>query len=97
MKKCILNLPEDFNEYSWEFKLRGCCQLDIEIYDKIYTFNFYDSVRLNQTIKDDLNSSQFFFYENLVVLESITIENIEKFIIYVMDTSYLNQFNSKLK
>ena len=54
-------------------------------------------MRLNQTIKDDLNSSQFFFYENLVLLESITIENIEKFIIYVMDTSYLNQFNSKLK
>lgn len=92
-----MNLPEDFNDYAWEFESKGFFQLDIEIYDKIYTFNFYDSVRLNQTIKDDLNSSQFLFYENLVVLESITIENIEKFILYVIDTPYINQFNLKQK
>lgn len=96
MKNYVIKLPDDFNEYAWGIESKGCLEIDIEIYSNVYTFNFYDPVRVNQTIQDDLDSSQFFFYENLVVLESITIENIEKFIQYVIDTPYLNQFNSKL-
>lgn len=61
MENYILNLSDDFSEYAWEIESKGCFEVDIKIFDKIYTFNFYDPIRLNQTIEDDLNSNQYFF------------------------------------
>lgn len=61
MKNYILNLSDDFSEYAWEVESKGCFEVDIKIFDKIYTFNFYDPIRLNQTIEDDLNLNQYFF------------------------------------
>lgn len=61
MKNYIINLSDDFCEYAWEIKLKGCLEVDIQIFDKLYTFNFYDPIRLKQTIEDDLRSNQYFF------------------------------------
>lgn len=61
MKNYIINLSDDFCEYAWEIELKGCLEVDIQIFDKLYTFNFYDPVRLKQTIEDDLRSNQYFF------------------------------------
>lgn len=58
---CILNLSDDFYEYAWEIELKGYFEVDIQIIDKLYTFNFYDPIRLKQTIEDDLRSNQYFF------------------------------------
>ncbi len=61
MKNYIINLSDDFCEYVWEIELKGCLEVDIQIFDKLYTFNFYDPIRLKQTIEDDLRSNQYFF------------------------------------
>lgn len=95
MKNYILNLSDDFSEYAWEVESKGCFEVDIKIFDKIYTFNFYDLIRLNQTIEDDLNLNQYFFYENMVVLPKVNLRNIEKFIEDIIDTPYLLSFSTK--
>jgi len=95
MKNYILNLSDDFSEYAWEVESKGCFEVDIKIFDKIYTFNFYDPIRLNQTIEDDLNLNQYFFYENMVVLPKVNLRNIEKFIEDIIDTPYLLSFSTK--
>ena len=61
MKNYIINLSDDFCEYAWEIELKGCLEVDIQIFDKLYTFNFYDPIRLKQTIEDDLRSNQYYF------------------------------------
>lgn len=96
MKKYIIKIEKDFSDYAWEIELKGCFEVDIQIFDKIYTFNFYDPIRLNQTIEDDLNSNQYFFYENLVVLPKVNLRNIEKFIEDIIDTPYLLSFSTKI-
>ena len=95
MKNYKIKLPDDFNEYAWEIESKGCLEIDIEIYANVYTFNFYDPVRLNQTIQDDWDSNQYFFYENMVVIPSVNIENIESFIKNIINTPYLTSFNIK--
>lgn len=95
MKNYILNLSDDFSEYAWEVESKGCFEVDIKIFDKIYTFNFYDPIRLNQTIEDDLSLNQYFFYENMVVLPKVNLRNIEKFIEDIIDTPYLLSFSTK--
>ncbi|MGB8809287.1 MAG: hypothetical protein WCD17_07975 [Acinetobacter calcoaceticus] len=95
MKKYIIKIEKDFSDYAWEIESKGFFEVDIQIFDKIYTFNFYDPIRLNQTIEDDLNSNQYFFYENLVVLPKVNLRNIEKFIEDIIDTPYLLSFSTK--
>lgn len=60
MKNYIINLSEGFSESAWEIELKGCFEVDIQVFDKLYTFNFYDPIRLKQAIEDDLRSNQFF-------------------------------------
>jgi len=96
MKNYILNLSDDFSDYAWEVESKGCLEVDIQIFDKLYTFNFYDPIRLNQSIEDDLNSNQYFFYENMVVLPKVNLRNIEKFIEDIIDTPYLFSFSTKI-
>ena len=96
MKNYIINLSDDFCEYTWEIELKGGFEVDIQIFDKLYTFNFYDPIRLKQTIEDDLRSNQYFFYENMVVLPKVNLRNIEKFIENIISTPYLLSFSTKI-
>jgi hypothetical protein len=96
MKKYLRKIEKDFSDYAWEVESKGCLELDIQIFDKIYTFNFYDPIRLNQTIENDLNSNQYFFCENLVILPKVNLKNIEKFIEDIIDTPYLLSFSTKI-
>ncbi|WP_447508176.1 hypothetical protein [Acinetobacter lactucae] len=96
MKKYIIKVERDFSDYAWEVESKGCLEVDIQIFDKLYTFNFYDPIRLNQTIENDLNSNQYFFCENLVVLPKVNLKNIEKFIEDIIDTPYLLSFSTKI-
>lgn len=95
MKDYNIKLPDDFYEYAWEIELKGCFEIDVQIAGNVYTFNFYDPIRLNQTVEDDLHSSQYFFYENMVILPRVNIENIKKFIEDVIDTPYILSFAIK--
>lgn len=96
MKKYIIKIEKDFSDYAWEVESKGCFEVDIQIFDKLYAFNFYDSIRLKQTIEDDLRSNQYFFYENMVVLPKVNLRNIEKFIEKIIDTPYLLSFSTKI-
>ncbi|MDX8239352.1 hypothetical protein SLL78_13605 [Acinetobacter pittii] len=96
MKKYLTKIEKDFSDYAWEVESKGCLELDIQIFDKIYTFNFYDPIRLNQTIENDLNSNQYFFCENPVILPKVNLKNIEKFIENIIDTPYLLSFSTKI-
>jgi hypothetical protein len=96
MKKYIIKIEKDFSEYAWEVELKGCLEVDIQIFDKLYTFNFYDPIRLKQNIEDDLRSNQYFFSENLVVLPKVNLDNIEKFIENIISTPYLLSFSTKI-
>ncbi|MBJ9704484.1 hypothetical protein [Acinetobacter calcoaceticus] len=96
MKNYIINLSDDFSEYVWKIELKGCFEVDIQVFDKLYTFNFYDPIRLKQNIEDDLRSDQYFFCENLVVLPKVNLRNIEKFIEDIIDTPYLLSFSTKI-
>lgn len=46
MKNYIINLSDDFCEYTWGIELKGCFEVDIQIFYKLYIFNFYDPIRL---------------------------------------------------
>ncbi|WP_416041095.1 hypothetical protein [Acinetobacter lactucae] len=96
MRKYIIKVERDFSDYAWEVESKGCLEVDIQIFDKLYTFNFYDPIRLNQTIENDLNSNQYFFCENLVILPKVNLKNIEKFIEDIIDTPYLLSFSTKI-
>lgn len=96
MKKYLTKIEKDFSDYAWEIELKGCFEVDIQIFYKLYTFNFYDPIRLKQTIEDDLRSNQYFFYENIVVLPKVNLRNIEKFIEGIIDTPYLLPFSTKI-
>jgi hypothetical protein len=95
MKNYIINFSDDFSEYAWEIELKGCFEVDIQVFDKLYTFNFYDPIRLKQTIEDDVRSNQYSFCENMVVLPKVNLRNIEKFIEDIIDTPYLLSFSTK--
>jgi len=47
MKNYIINLSDEFYEYAWEIELKGCLEVVVQIFDKLYMFNFYDPIRLN--------------------------------------------------
>lgn len=95
MKKYIIKIEKDFSDYAWEVESKGCFEVDIQIFDKLYTFNFYDPIRLKQAVEDDLRSNQYFFCENLVILPKVNLDNIEKFIENIIITPYLLSFSTK--
>ncbi|OYW79954.1 MAG: hypothetical protein B7Z26_07240 [Asticcacaulis sp. 32-58-5] len=72
-----LNVPEYFFDEPYGAKgYFSGCQLEYE--GQTYNLSFYDPVRLAQTIKDDIESDGIFFEKNVIVVQSITVEHLEK-------------------
>ena len=71
MAKYQILLPDDIDEIEWLIEAKGCFRLDVEIETEIYEFNFYDSVRLIQTMNDCLDCNTYFFEQNLVILPMV--------------------------
>ena len=46
MEKYIINSPDDFNDYDWEYEAKGCLEVEVTILKDSYTFNFYDIRRI---------------------------------------------------
>ncbi|WP_374668508.1 hypothetical protein [Acinetobacter sp.] len=92
MKNYTIQLENDFHEYAWEIEAKGWLQVDVEINQHMYTFNFYDPARLNQNIQDDLNSCQYFCDINLVVIPSVTLKHIQYFLENIIDTPSLSLY-----
>ncbi|WP_151962176.1 hypothetical protein [Acinetobacter bereziniae] len=86
MTAYYIHLPQDFHDYEWEYEKKGCLLLMIDISGKSYFFTFYDPVRLEQTIKDNLSEYNYFFEENLVVIDKVNLKNIQNFIENMINT-----------
>jgi len=73
-------LDTDFPSEYWEayMEMKGFYpSLKVIANNKEYEFNFYDPVRLSQTIAIDLQENYISFSEpNLIVIESVNPENI---------------------
>lgn len=41
MKNYLTKIEKDFSDYAWEVESKGCLELDIQVFDKLYTFNFF--------------------------------------------------------
>ncbi|WP_109441158.1 hypothetical protein [Acinetobacter haemolyticus] len=80
MKNYSLDYPHGFDleERIWEAK--GCITLIMTYEHQKFELNFYDPVRLVQTINDDLYSQQYFLEQNLIVVQNVNRLNIEKVI-----------------
>lgn len=75
----MLELPADFNEYGWDVEAKGCFGgAQLSAAGKTYKLNFYDPVRLAQEIDAELRRGQIFFESNLVVVKSVTREEMEQ-------------------
>jgi hypothetical protein len=72
-------LPSDFADYDWEVAAKGCFSAAMmTVAGKQYRLNFYDAMRLSQEIEGALESGRVFFEPNLVVIRSVTKEEMAK-------------------
>jgi len=79
MSSFTLVLPEDFHDYEWEVEAKGYfTEAKLSASGKNYRLNFFESVRLQQEIKSDLERVGVFFEPNLVVVSSVTRANMER-------------------
>jgi len=88
MMNYVIEIPEDFEDYEWEIESKGFLNINVKLDDKIFNINFYDRVRLNQTIEDDMGSGGFFFEKNLVVLEKVNLKEVKMFLDSIEGTGY---------
>ncbi|GLR13241.1 hypothetical protein GCM10007907_20310 [Chitinimonas prasina] len=73
------DLPSDFMGYEWEVTAKGCFSgARITVGGKQYRLNFYDAARLGQEIESELESGNVFFEPNLVIVRSVTKEEMER-------------------
>ncbi|ENW96435.1 hypothetical protein [Acinetobacter sp. NIPH 298] len=80
MKNYSLDFPDDFDLEEWIWETKGWITLTINYRNQKFELNFYDPVRLTQTMTDDLHSQQYFLEQNLIVIPNINRLNIEKVI-----------------
>ncbi len=82
-----LELDESFDKYAWETEAKGWFPNAVAIVDqRRYRVTFYDSARLAQDIADELKTAQVFFESNLVVVPSVTRQNMEHAIRAIVST-----------
>jgi hypothetical protein len=74
-----LVFPEGFDDYSFEVESKGWFPgATFSFLGKKYRLTFYDPARLRQVIEHELQGGSFFFEPNLVVVPSVTRQNMEK-------------------
>lgn len=75
----ILHFPQDFADHEWEIKSKGWYPFTVVTDDgKRFRLNFYDRIRLNQEVEDELNNSGLFFEPNIIVISEVTRNEIHK-------------------
>ncbi len=78
MKEHRVEFPEGFESYAWEVEVKGWLQGVVAIIDgRRYPLTFYDPTRLSQDVKDEVSRGVAFFEPNLIVVRSVTREQIE--------------------
>jgi hypothetical protein len=73
-----LVLPADFDEVAWLIETEGWfAGVTIEAGTDRYRPEFYDPVRLAQTIADEVRRSGIAVVENIIVVPAVTLDAIE--------------------
>ncbi len=79
MSSFSFELPADFADYEWEVEVKGWfSEATMVVSGKRYRLNFYDAVRLGQSIEGELQNGDYFFEPNLVVVKSVTGSNMRQ-------------------
>lgn len=74
-----LVFPEGFDDYAFEVEAKGWfLGATFAFLGKKHRMTFYDPVRLRQAIEKELQRGSVFFEPNLVVVSSVTRQNMEK-------------------
>jgi hypothetical protein len=83
-----LDFPAGFDDYAWEVQSKGWfSDVRLAAYGKQYRIAFYDPVRLSQEIQEEIHRGGVFFEPNLVVVQSITRESMEKAVELLMEST----------
>ena len=74
-----LVFPQGFDDYASEVESKGWfAEATLTFLGKKHWMTFYDPVGLRQEIEDELQRGSVFFEPNLVVVPSVTRQNMEK-------------------
>lgn len=77
MSDFSIEYPPGFEDYEWEVQAKGWLRgVVVVIHGRRHTVTVYDPTRLAQDINDALKRGDAFLEENLVVVRSVTPENI---------------------
>jgi hypothetical protein len=78
MRDFSLIFPEGFDDYAWELASKGVFnEARLEFQGRWYRLMFYDPVRLGQDIEEELRRGGVFFEPNLVVVPTVTRQDME--------------------
>ena len=79
MLEYSLQFPAGFDEYAWEVEAKGWfSEAVLLVGTRRFRLNFYDATRLAQEVASDLENSGVFFDPNLVVVNPVTRQEMEK-------------------
>ena len=91
-----LNLPSDFNDYEWEVESKGWFEnVHLSFSDKQYKLNFYNPDRLNQETEGEIDSSSYFFEQNLIVIRPVNTQNMRIAVEGLISSSQITQLKSE--
>lgn len=90
MSNITLQFPPGFEDYDWEVEAKGWLPGVVAVIEeRRYTLTVYDRARLLQDVDDVLKEGRIFFEPNLVVVASVTRENIASAIQEIVQTGRL--------
>jgi hypothetical protein len=92
-----LDLGADFDEDEWLIETKGWYTARLTHADHEYELNFYDPVRLGQTIESGLESAACFFEHNLIVVCSVTRASMEKAVANLLQSGALSRLRPEPK
>lgn len=72
-----LVLPPDFGDYAWEVEAKGYFDAAVRVDDSLISVSFFDPVRLQQEIADDIEEGRSFTTKRLLVIERVTVDNMQ--------------------
>lgn len=90
MPEYSLSFPADFEDYQSEWESKGWFRgATLVVSGERYVLSFYDPARLHQEIADELQKQVVFAEPNLLVIATVTRENIEKAVDFFVQSGNL--------
>lgn len=94
-----VNFSDDYSNnelYQFEVESKGCLfGTHVEINNKSYAIDFYDSIRFKQDIDEELKSSKYHFNDtNIVFLEKVNLKNIVEALNHIYNEGLYKRMNN---